>query len=183
MLTEQTIDKLNAMKLHGMADAFNEQLHSSHFAELSPSKNVSDSSSTPSTLLEKIADSPGDCAPPNCVTPPHSKTSTSKHPRRLNRQQIMTLSTCAWLTEQHNLIVSGPTGNRQILHRLRARRTGLSSWFQPPSTSALPDSSTSSLSLASMALIPQSSLGSPSSICSPSTTGSSPRSRTPNDNI
>ena len=76
----------------------------------SPSKNVSDSSSTPSTLLEKIADSPGDCAPPNCVTPPHSKTSTSKHPRRLNRQQIMTLSTCAWLTEQHNLIVSGPTG-------------------------------------------------------------------------
>ena len=32
------------------------------------------------------------------------------HPRRLNRQQILTLGTCAWLAERHNLIVTGPCG-------------------------------------------------------------------------
>ena len=30
------------------------------------------------------------------------------HPRRLNRQQILTLGTCARLAERHNLIVTGP---------------------------------------------------------------------------
>ena len=30
--------------------------------------------------------------------------------RRLNRQQVLTLGTCAWLAERHNLIVTGPCG-------------------------------------------------------------------------
>ena len=32
------------------------------------------------------------------------------HPRRLNRQQVLTLGTCAWVAERHNLILLGPTG-------------------------------------------------------------------------
>ena len=32
------------------------------------------------------------------------------HPRRLNRQQVLTLGACAWVAERHNLIVIGPTG-------------------------------------------------------------------------
>ena len=32
------------------------------------------------------------------------------HPRRLNRQQVLTLGACAWLAERHNLIVTGPCG-------------------------------------------------------------------------
>ena len=32
------------------------------------------------------------------------------HPRRLNRQQVLTLGACAWIAERHNLIVTGPCG-------------------------------------------------------------------------
>ncbi|MDD9982474.1 MAG: IS21-like element helper ATPase IstB, partial [Gammaproteobacteria bacterium] len=32
------------------------------------------------------------------------------HPRRLNRQQVLTLGTCAWIAERHNLIVTGACG-------------------------------------------------------------------------
>ena len=182
MLTEQTIDKLNAMKLHGMADAFNEQLHSSHFAELSFEERLGLLVDTEHTARENRRLSrrlraaklryPASLENIDFKTPP-----TTQPPAD---HDALNLRLAHRAAQPHRLRTHR---HRQILHRLRARRTGLSSWFQPPSTSALPDSSTSSLSLASMALIPQSSLGSPSSICSPSTTGSSPRSRTPNDNI
>ena len=32
------------------------------------------------------------------------------HPRRLNRQQVLTLGACAWIAERHNLILIGPSG-------------------------------------------------------------------------
>ena len=30
--------------------------------------------------------------------------------RQLNRQQVLTLGTCAWIAERHNLIITGPCG-------------------------------------------------------------------------
>ena len=48
--------------------------------------------------------------PPCCVTRHHSKPSTSPIPGRLNRPQVLTLGTCAWLAERHNLFVTGPGG-------------------------------------------------------------------------
>ena len=38
------------------------------------------------------------------------KAVDSTHPRRLNRQQVLTLGTCAWVAERHNLIVTGACG-------------------------------------------------------------------------
>ncbi len=32
------------------------------------------------------------------------------HPRRLHRQQVLTLGSCAWIAERHNLLITGPTG-------------------------------------------------------------------------
>ena len=32
------------------------------------------------------------------------------HPRRLNRQQVLTLGAGAWIAERHNLLLIGPTG-------------------------------------------------------------------------
>ena len=32
------------------------------------------------------------------------------HPRRLHRQQVLTLGSCAWITDHHNLLITGPTG-------------------------------------------------------------------------
>ena len=33
-----------------------------------------------------------------------------KHPRSLNRQQVLSLGSCSWIQDQHNLLITGPTG-------------------------------------------------------------------------
>ncbi|CAO0824637.1 hypothetical protein DFAR_760006 [Desulfarculales bacterium] len=38
----------------------------------------------------------------------------------------MTLASCRWITERHNLLISGPTRRRQKLSRLCQRPQGLS---------------------------------------------------------
>ena len=97
------------MKLHAFADAFNEQLHSSHFAELSFEERLGLLVDTEHTARENRRLSRRLRAA-KLRYPASLENIDFKTPRRLNRQQTMTLSTCAWLTEQHNLIVSGPTG-------------------------------------------------------------------------
>ena len=109
MLTEQTIDKLNAMKLHAFADAFNEQLHSSDYAELSFEERLGLLVDTEHTARENRRLSRRLRAA-KLRYPASLESIDFKTPRRLNRQQIMTLATCSWLTEHHNLIVCGPTG-------------------------------------------------------------------------
>ena len=32
------------------------------------------------------------------------------HPRRLNRQQVLTLGSCTWIADRHNLLIPVPTG-------------------------------------------------------------------------
>ena len=62
MLIEQTLDKLNAMKLGAMADACRHQLRTAN------GRPASSASST------------AGFAPPSCVIPPPSKPSTSPIP-------------------------------------------------------------------------------------------------------
>ena len=38
------------------------------------------------------------------------KTSTFKHPRGLKRQQVLSLGSCSWIQDRHNLLITGPTG-------------------------------------------------------------------------
>ena len=46
------------------------------------------------------------------------------HPRRLNRQQVLTLGACAWIAERHNLLLIGPHRGREEFPLVRVRRTG-----------------------------------------------------------
>ena len=109
MLIEQTLDKLNAMKLGAMADAFQQQ-------------RQTDEAATP-TFEERF----GLLADAEWTAREQRKLQRRLHtaklrypatleavdftrPRRLNRQQVLTLGTCAWIAERHNLLVIGPTG-------------------------------------------------------------------------
>ena len=33
-----------------------------------------------------------------------------KHPRGLNRQQVLSLGSCGWIQERHHVVITGPTG-------------------------------------------------------------------------
>ena len=47
---------------------------------------------------------------PMLIDPASLEAVDFTHPRRLNRQQILTLGACAWIAERHNLVVTGPCG-------------------------------------------------------------------------
>ena len=109
MLIEQTVDKLNAMKLGAMADAVQQQLQSGEAATLGFEERFGLLVDAEWTAREQRK------------LQRRLQTAKLRHPatleavdftpaRRLNRQQVLTLGTCAWLAERHNLIVTGPCG-------------------------------------------------------------------------
>ena len=109
MLIEQTLDKLNAMKLGAMADAFQKQFQTAEAAALSFEERLGLLVDTEWTAREQR----------KLTRRLHAarlryqatlEAVDYAHPRRLNRQQILTLGACAWIAERHNLIVTGPCG-------------------------------------------------------------------------
>ena len=109
MLIEQTLDKLNAMKLGGMADALQRQLQTDEAAVLSFEERLGQLVDTEWTTREQRKLERRLHAA-KLRYPATLEAVDFTHPRRLNRQQILTLGTCAWITERHNLIVTGACG-------------------------------------------------------------------------
>ena len=109
MLTEQTVDKMNAMKLHAMAQAFTEQLASSEFTPLTFEERLgllidAEHTARENRKLSRLL---------RAAKIRHAASVEDvdfQTPRRLNRQQFLSLATCTWLSERHNLILTGPTG-------------------------------------------------------------------------
>ena len=108
-LIEQTPDKLNAMKLGAMADALQQQLQIGEAATLGFKERfglLADAEWTPREqrkLQRRLHTA-------KLRYPASLEAVDFTHSRRLNRQQVLTLGTCAWLAERHNLIVTGPCG-------------------------------------------------------------------------
>ena len=109
MLIEQTLNKLNAMKLGAMADAFQKQLDTDEAAALSFEERLGLLVDTEWTAREQRK------------LQRRLQTAKLRYPasleavdftraRQLNRQQVLTLGTCAWIAERHNLIITGPCG-------------------------------------------------------------------------
>ncbi len=109
MLTEQTLQKMNAMKLHAMAQAFTEQLASSEFDQLTFAERLGLLVDTEYTARENRKLSRRLRAA-KMRYPASVEDVNFRAARRLNRQQFLSLATCAWLVERHNLILTGPTG-------------------------------------------------------------------------
>ena len=108
MLTEQTVDKLNALKLGAMADAFQKQLNTDEAAALSFEERLGLLVDTEWTAREQRKLERRRLRTARLRYPATLEAVDFTHPRRLNRQQILTLGACAWIAERHNVIVTGP---------------------------------------------------------------------------
>jgi len=109
MLTQQTLEKMNAMKLSGMADAFQQQLRAGEHARLSFEER-----------LGLLIDSEWSIREQRKLTrrlrvaklryAASLEDVNFKHPRGLDRQQVLSLGNCGWVQSRHNLVITGPTG-------------------------------------------------------------------------
>jgi DNA replication protein DnaC len=109
MLTEQTLDKMNAMKLSGMADAFHHQQGSGEHARLSFEERLG-------LLIDAEWTAREQRKLTRRLRSAKLRYAASledvdfKHPRALDRQQLLSLGNCGWIQSRHNLLITGPTG-------------------------------------------------------------------------
>ena len=109
MLIEQTLDKLHAMKLGAMAEAVQQQLRAGAAATLSFEERLGLLVDTEWTAREQRKLTRRlQAAKLRYAASLEAVDFT--HPRRLHRQQVLTLGSCAWITDHHNLLITGPTG-------------------------------------------------------------------------
>ena len=128
MLTQETIEKMNAMKLFGLVAAFDTQLSSSEYDELSFEERVG--------LLVDAEWSDRECRKlsrrlkaAKLRYPASLENVNFQASRGLNRQQILTpgkrpLDRRATQPPHH-----WTDGDRQVFSRMRLRRAGLSPWL------------------------------------------------------
>ena len=109
MLTQQTLDKLNAMKLTGMAEAFEQQLGSAEHARLSFEDRFGLLADSEWTAREqrKLTRRLRSAKLRHAAS---LEDINFKHPRHLDRQQVLGLGSCSWIQSRHNLVIIGPTG-------------------------------------------------------------------------
>ncbi|MGH7419931.1 MAG: IS21-like element helper ATPase IstB [Candidatus Rokuibacteriota bacterium] len=109
MLTQQTLEKMNAMKLSGMAEAFQQQLGSSECARLSFDERLG-------LLVDGEWTAREQRKLKRRLRSAKMRYAASiedvdfKHPRALDRQQVLSLGNCGWIQGRHNLLITGPTG-------------------------------------------------------------------------
>jgi DNA replication protein DnaC len=109
MLTHPTIEKLQALHLHAMATAFDQQRSSSQYAELSFEDRVGLLVETEWTareqrrLTQRLRHA-------MLRYPASLEDVDFSTPRGLTREVILSLGTGAWIREHQNLLITGPTG-------------------------------------------------------------------------
>ena len=109
MLTEQTLDKLHAMKMPAFADALQQQLASPDHAELSFEER-----------LGLLVDAEWTGREQRRLTrrlraarmryPAALEDLDFQTPRGLDRKVVRALGTCGWIRDHRNLLITGPTG-------------------------------------------------------------------------
>ena len=109
MLNQATVDKMHAMKLSAMVEAFQLQLGSNQYAEL-----------TFEERLGMLVDAEWTAREQRKLTrrlrvaklryPASLEDVDFQAPRGLDRQVILALGSCSWIQEHQNLILTGPTG-------------------------------------------------------------------------
>lgn len=109
MLTHPTIEKLQALHLHAMATAFNEQRGSTQYAELSFDDRVGLLVETEWTAREqrKLTQRLRNA---KLRYPASLEDVDFTTPRGLQRDVILALGTGAWIRDHQNLLMTGPTG-------------------------------------------------------------------------
>lgn len=109
MLNQPTIEKLHAMKLNGMADAFRAQQEAPDMHPLSFEERFA-------LLVDQQWNWKENKALARRIQAAHFKENASiedidyRHPRSLDRSLIRNLITSQWVAQHHNLFLVGPTG-------------------------------------------------------------------------
>jgi DNA replication protein DnaC len=109
VLNQATLEKMQSMKMSAMAEAFQKQFESPQYGELSFEERVGMLIDTEWTAREqrKLARrlKGAKLRYPACLE------DLDYHPSRgLDRQVVLSLGTCAWITSHQNLLITGPTG-------------------------------------------------------------------------
>src|SRR5260370_8953745 len=118
MLINQTLDKLEALGLFGMLLGLRDESESSQYLSLSfeerlgllVDREVEARDSRRLALRLKAAKLRQEAAVEDI---------DFRAPRGLDRSVIMSLAQASWVAAHHNLLITGPTGGRQVIHRLR----------------------------------------------------------------
>lgn len=110
MLTHPTLEKLHALRLLGMARAFEEQLHMDDIDALSTEERLGllvdrEMTERDARRLKYRLQKAKLRHPDACV-----EDIDYRHPRRLERSLMTKLATSQWLREQLNVLICGPTG-------------------------------------------------------------------------
>jgi len=109
MLNEQTMEKLIAMKLNGMADAFKEQLEQPDIHELSFEERFG-------LLVDRHWIWKEDRRMKRLLRNAKLKINACiedinyKIPRGIDRSVVLRLASCQWIQSTQNIIITGPTG-------------------------------------------------------------------------
>lgn len=109
MLTNPTIDKLAALRFTGMATALQEQFQTPDIEELSFEERLG-------LLVDREMTHRHDRQMKTRLRKARLRQSAVvedidfRHPRGLDKSLIASLSTCQWIRDHNNLIITGPTG-------------------------------------------------------------------------
>jgi DNA replication protein DnaC len=111
MMTQETIRKLNEMKLIGMADAFQDQLSSTSVLHLSFEERFAmlvdqELTSRDNRRLQRLLK-----AAKFKVNACIEDIDYNSQDRKLDRSEIATLALCDWIARGMNLIITGRTGS------------------------------------------------------------------------
>lgn len=109
MLTTPTLDRLRELKLTGMARAFEEQLSSEGYEEMNFDERLG-------LLVDREATERGNRRLKNRLRKAKLRQQACiedidyRHSRGLDKSVMRSLSTCRWIREHHNILITGPTG-------------------------------------------------------------------------
>ena len=109
MLMQPTLEKLVAMNLAGMADALRRHSEDPEMGRLSFEERIA-------LLVDQQWTWRENKALTRRLKNARLKLDAAiedidyRHPRRLDRPLIRSLSACAWVTQHHNILILGPTG-------------------------------------------------------------------------
>lgn len=108
-MNNQTVEKLCQMKLHGMAAGFHEQLQNPNIGELCFEDRFA-------MIVEKEWTSRENRKLAIRLKTAKLKRQASiedidfRHPRGLDKAMTLSLATCEWIRNHHNVVITGPTG-------------------------------------------------------------------------
>jgi IstB-like ATP binding protein len=109
MLTHPTLDKLQALKLMGMYHALMEQMQMPEITEVPFEERLG-------LLVDRESTARADRRLKTRLHQAKLRQTACiedidyRHPRGLDKSLVLSLATCQWVRDRHNVLITGPTG-------------------------------------------------------------------------